>query len=479
MAQMYMYDVRGIQDYIFRTNKIKEIIGASHLVENIIIRLFEEKSKKINGKVITDYSSRDSLKFFEDESIGAEILYYGGGNLLVIYRSEEEGDAISREMRIQLAKDSYSLQLAVAHVDVTDDYQNDYRNLRSAMDVAKANMPLALPVGGFPITLNDPVTGHPFSEIYDNKRVTRETYTKLKSFDEIRYEDKFFDNSFGTGNENSRVAVVHIDGNNMGKRIMEKMANVTDYTTASKVMRSMSEEIDTIFIKNALKKVKDRYKTRKKPFRVIIAAGDDITFICNAEDALINVQTFMDALEKDYKACAGIYITHMKFPFSRAYEYAEQLCSSAKSFSREQDGCYMDYQVNYTGVLNDLDTIRRQQYTYSNNEKMYARPYFMERTGEGKRKSIKELYKYLEMISEETVARSKIKTIREDFYHGKNTIKQELIIINSRLNKKDKLIIDSDDYDVFFDAVDVMDLKWGEKNEWNNRKSQIENHFKE
>ena len=32
-----MYDVRGIQNYIFRSNDLQEIIGASNLVENIII----------------------------------------------------------------------------------------------------------------------------------------------------------------------------------------------------------------------------------------------------------------------------------------------------------------------------------------------------------------------------------------------------------------------------------------------------------
>jgi hypothetical protein len=32
-----MYDVRGIQNYIFRTNYVKEIIGASAMVENIIL----------------------------------------------------------------------------------------------------------------------------------------------------------------------------------------------------------------------------------------------------------------------------------------------------------------------------------------------------------------------------------------------------------------------------------------------------------
>lgn len=30
-----MYDVRGIQNYIFRSNDLQEIIGASNLVENI------------------------------------------------------------------------------------------------------------------------------------------------------------------------------------------------------------------------------------------------------------------------------------------------------------------------------------------------------------------------------------------------------------------------------------------------------------
>ena len=40
MAWIYMYDVRGIQDYVFRTNKMKEIIGASLLVEDLIKKIF-------------------------------------------------------------------------------------------------------------------------------------------------------------------------------------------------------------------------------------------------------------------------------------------------------------------------------------------------------------------------------------------------------------------------------------------------------
>lgn len=34
---LVMYDVRGIQGYIFKSNVAKEIIGASRLVEKIVI----------------------------------------------------------------------------------------------------------------------------------------------------------------------------------------------------------------------------------------------------------------------------------------------------------------------------------------------------------------------------------------------------------------------------------------------------------
>ena len=49
MCVLAMYDVRGIQAYIFRTNKVKDIIGASTLVDNIIRKAFHEASGKVFG----------------------------------------------------------------------------------------------------------------------------------------------------------------------------------------------------------------------------------------------------------------------------------------------------------------------------------------------------------------------------------------------------------------------------------------------
>lgn len=40
-----MYDVRGIQDYIFKTNCAKEIVGALYLVDSIIVDGLKEYVK--------------------------------------------------------------------------------------------------------------------------------------------------------------------------------------------------------------------------------------------------------------------------------------------------------------------------------------------------------------------------------------------------------------------------------------------------
>ena len=41
-----MYDVRGIQNYIFRTAKVKDAIGASAIVEDVIEKAIEDACKK-------------------------------------------------------------------------------------------------------------------------------------------------------------------------------------------------------------------------------------------------------------------------------------------------------------------------------------------------------------------------------------------------------------------------------------------------
>lgn len=47
---LVMYDVRGIQEYIFRTAKVKDAIGASGIVEDIIYKVLFHAVKTLRKK---------------------------------------------------------------------------------------------------------------------------------------------------------------------------------------------------------------------------------------------------------------------------------------------------------------------------------------------------------------------------------------------------------------------------------------------
>ena len=83
MCVLAMYDVRGIQAYIFRTNKVKDIIGASRLVEDIIRDAFTASAAEVfagrAGIVITEWEKEEGgeIRFFQDnanETVLAQIL---------------------------------------------------------------------------------------------------------------------------------------------------------------------------------------------------------------------------------------------------------------------------------------------------------------------------------------------------------------------------------------------------------------------
>lgn len=486
--KLYMYDVRGIQSYIFRTNKIKEIIGASSIVEELIIKLFDDACKKFELKVENDtHNEKLHFSFDENEELDAEILYYGGGNLLVLYKNSDVGERVSKEMRKNLLKKTYSLQLAVASVDVggKDTYKEDYETLRKNMDKVKAKMPMSLPVSSFPITSNDPVTGFPFSKIYNGEKVTCETYYKLKRYDEILSSKSNKFSEFGSHDGDSLIAIVHIDGNNMGKYIREKTKDIKTYHDAAKIYRGISNDIQNIFSNKALKAVEDNlenfFENHKsidkntidvtKEFRTIIHAGDDITFICNAKIAMDCVREFMKVLEEDktYTACAGIYVTHSHFPFSRGYEFAEELCSNAKRLSRIEEGNYVDFHINTSGILNDIDYIRRIHYMDLQGKSLYARPYSISLNNDMNIKqnvmNIKQLMDILKKLKCSNIARSQLKGLREAFYQGEIIVSEELNRINSRLKDEQKVNFKKDEYIILFDAIEILDLEWGDVND--------------
>ena len=126
MCVLAMYDVRWIQAYIFRTNKVKDIIGASTLVDNIIRKAFHEASGKVFGEakeqvVIEKWEEEkgEEIRFLSDDTIRAQLLLIGGGERLYPLPKQRRVQGSQQAMAKYLLDKTYSLQLAVSVTEMT------------------------------------------------------------------------------------------------------------------------------------------------------------------------------------------------------------------------------------------------------------------------------------------------------------------------------------------------------------------------
>lgn len=425
MCVLAMYDVRGIQAYIFRTNKVKDIIGASALVDNIIRKAFAKASEKVFGEakeqvVIEKWEEEkgEEIRFLADETIRAQLLLIGGGNAYILYRSRRECEEINKAMAKYILDETYSLQLAVSVTEMTGDYYKDYREVSRRMGDVKASMPLSKPVGALPIVRVDEVTGYPLTT-YDRagkEYISTESAKKRENLPKEDEKSKKFDNLIMEKGEDSLLAIVHIDGNSMGDMIRRTMQSLSEadrssYARSIAVMRDISLSIQENF--EGTYKAMDAYlaewqKSEKNTMldkkgtylRRIVTAGDDITFVVNARLAIALTEFFLkDVSKKSIKvngmensqgtygisACAGIAFIHSHFPFSIGYEIAEKCCKKAKERAKSTEnregnviGSWVDFQLCNNVQLVNLEDYRDKYYKVADGKTLLKRPYYVE-----------------------------------------------------------------------------------------------------
>ena len=433
-----MYDVRGIQEYIFRTNRLRHVIGASYLVENFFQKGIGEVSKALwtnkDHCYVTDWcwpekEQHPKLRIEDNEDIEMEVLYIGGGNALILFRKKQADIAgnletsilFNRKFSHWILDQTYTLRLAIAKIDTyLENYSDDYKMLLQEMQRVKANMPSSEPFTGFPFVAREAASGRALSDTFDyttSQYVSRETASKLRALDRQvgqPTEGKHLDDLVSLKGDDSWLAFVHIDGNSVGRRIKEilEKTNKQSYSENIQTMRSVSCSISQGFETTYVSMKEALDKTKADPeeqlIRKVILAGDDITFVCNANVAISLVKFFLEEVSKKYmytgeneaadplyafSACAGIAFANSHFPFYEAYQIAEACCSSAKKSAKAKEnaiiyfdtdgqehqliGCWVDFQFcDHINII-QLEKYRRRQYLLPDGTYLLKRPYWV------------------------------------------------------------------------------------------------------
>jgi len=383
-----IYDLSGIQSYIFATNKLKEMIGASFIVNEALFKnipeLFIEEIDVWETEAVLG-----KFEFKTDEE--KKIVYIGGGNALVMYRSEDTEKKYTRELqKLVFEQTGGALKLCTAsicvkdYVEVAGKLAEIQKDLMARLDDNKRRTPNISTAKGFSINAHDNINFEPVLlfdkgfatkskyykiEMYEKKRKkhglniignlnTDERFSYVNSFnkeekDKIKDED-LIELYFIKQEAKNYLAIIHIDGNTMGikirKFVEEQQGNLFEslgglrklsYEINNTYQKVLTSTINEVYAQYANKLVETDKIRIEIPFRPIIVDGDDVTVICAAENAFDLVKIFMKNLSKKpldsfgdeskLTAAAGIAFVNVGFPFHTAYDMAEQCCKNAKS----------------------------------------------------------------------------------------------------------------------------------------------------
>lgn len=440
---LYGAAVQGIQSFIFQTNSLKEIIGASELVENICTSLFAEMLGK----------SYDKLKDDPNAIINA------AGNIKYVFESEEQCRMVFREFPKEVLTLAPGITISQAVVKFNDcdadkdsvsksDNNAQGKSLSEQIKAledklrSKRNIPLKPLTSGLMGMQRSRETGLPErwhnKEQYhrkDNAKVSigdtddmrfrdESTYRKLCAIDKgalwtkatglsIEKENLRFlrgkqtDNvSYFTG-DNDWIAVIHADGNGLGAIVRE---------LGSKGDRNAFHKFSTILDQSTCEAARQAFNqayrddSRFIPFRPIVLGGDDLTVIIRGDLAIEFTKCYLDAFEKNTKenfrelakdydilsdgltACAGIAFIKSSFPYYYGYNLAEELCGEAKSMSGRKYSCLMFHKVQDSFVASYEDIVRRELTTPSGDSFKFG-PYYLDETVGNNLWSIEKLLK--------------------------------------------------------------------------------------
>ena len=485
------YTIRSKQEYIFRTNRMVEIAGASENISqswNILFNQADEIGKKLRRvSENIPFCMEEVKRLFDERKLNGIELFCGGGNDTVLYDSIETYLEVNKAFsRFLLENYPGMIPMAVA-CEYSGDYDKDYANLMKQSDIEKNKMISGQSDFILPFSMMDRTTFQPYSDIINiagsSVRVTDEAKAKRKTGLKIREQDetvKLLDDLITKKGEESLLAVVHADGNNMGSKISEMLTDKKDYDSCVNVMREFTADTAKAFGKSGLDAMqkcqqqlkedyKDKYDEKAFFFRKIIADGDDMTFVCNARFVrayLEAVQNYNNKGEKEwrYSSCAGICIFHSHYPFARAYSLAEQACESAKKNVHGEcikEESWVDFHYIHNGVGGDLEQIREHQGVTG----CMARPWRIDIKANTDRKNYNTLRILTDIMKENGVSRSDIKTIGSEMEGSYSYGKFELNRVyghhrNLQSEIKEKLKIDKEEdlLPIIYDLSEVYDL---------------------
>ena len=400
----YLFELRQIQRFIFSTGKLRDVSGASELLDDICNDT-DGKPHGVGGL---------AGELIDAHLIGATVYRAAGGALDLSHGDAAAVRAFRAAFRLRLAKKAPGLVFSDAIGDGSDVYtaRNSARNAMSDEGpVRGVNLPLGAPIlrpaprsGGNPALLPHwtiqgkcPITdeyaeiathlarwhlqnhreilaakflpqefegqGYRWPTVFPSNEAKAATLNDGKAAKQVIFP-------FVPGNI-PRIAVLHADGNGMGaifKAAVDKFKREPEKVRElSRALSKATQEAVQQAMVPVLKMAIDKHI----PARPIVLGGDDISIILRADLAPAFAQDFIAAyevlaseavralgvLEENQKLTSkvGFVVIGPSQPFLHAYGLAESLASAARDPNESRIAFHRVAGAAIAGAASDLE----------------------------------------------------------------------------------------------------------------------------
>jgi hypothetical protein len=416
MNVLTLLDVLRIQQFVFSSNKLRDVVAGSELVREA-----------------TDADTLERLP----GSPG--VVYSAGGNALLRFATLDAAKTWTEAYSLLLLREYPGLEVAVEHreletgVNVATAYQNAIERLARTKLRVRMNGRL----DGLSVTAEcaetREVATHRLADRESGRDIPlssgmarrRAAHLSQKGGDWARFVPRCphsgkefafplqLDHMGRTWGDTSLLAVVHIDANRIGNRVrslvresqergdsLEAFAeSVRGFSSGlsaamAAAMRSVIERVVAATVLDDEGQVR-LYSKRSEggfelksdsdiiwlPFRPLVLGGDDLTFVCDGRIGLDLAAHALEALSEQVvhggvlSACAGVAIARTHSPFSRACALATELAKGAKlRYSERPEVSAIDWHIGDAASFEGVRSLRQRVYQ-SGVRKFTMRPY--------------------------------------------------------------------------------------------------------
>jgi hypothetical protein len=453
MAYLYGASVQGIQDFIFETNKLREIVGASEIIEYICTYLFR--------KIAPNFDENNLI-------VGA------AGKIQYLFENEEECKSLVYIFPKEVMQIAPDITISQTVVKIDGEFSNDHiQGLENRLKVQR-NKRVSSHNLGLMISERSRRTGKPGFQrdgdmVRDFAQVRKEDFAKKSRLhDKILSGDSNWVNSkFPTdiqeitqGKERSWIAVVHADGNNLGQNIIKMGPKlVGNVKGAFKALSLKLDNATTSAVKRTLSLILQKeQQTGILPLRPIVLGGDDVTVIIRGDLALDFTHHFLKFFEEETKkefadfeqhfgipyfnqglsACAGIAYIKPSYPFHYGVKLAEELCTYAKKLAKKipnqklTPSCLSFHKV-HSSFVDNYDDIIEQELTTPSGVRFNYGSYFLKE--QDNYTTIEQLKSWIKRINERGAPKSSLRNWLTELSLNKERAQQQMDRIKSKTSK--------------------------------------------